>query len=289
MTRLKRLLLSAALAASLPLAPAAGSDWNDPQEPFAIFGNTYYVGPKGLSSVLITSPAGHILIDGGSARSPVQIAQHIRKLGYKLTDVKYILNSHEHHDHAGGIAELQRLTGAAVLASVKGESVLRTGLANSGDPQFADLSPFSPVANTRAVGDGETVTLGPLAVTAHYTPGHTQGGTSWTWLSTEGGKTASMVYADSLNALSAGTFRYSGDPAYPNARADLEQSIARVAALDCDILVSAHPEASDLWARKAKQGQAGNSAFIDAQGCRNYAALGRAKLERKLAEEAAKP
>lgn len=284
----KRLILSAVLAAGLPFAPAAGADWNDPQEPFAIFGNTYYVGPRGLSSVLITSPAGHILIDGGSAESAVQIAQHVRQLGFKLKDIKYILNSHEHHDHAGGIAELQRLTGATVLASVKGEPVLRSGLADKGDPQYADLSPFSPVANTRAIGDGDAVTLGPLSVTARYTPGHTQGGTSWTWRSTEGARTANMVYADSLNAMSAGTFRYSGDKAYPNARADMEKSIARVAGLDCDILVSAHPEASNLWTRQAKQGEQGNSAFIDTQACRDYAAAGRAKLARTLAEEAAK-
>lgn len=288
MKRSKRLALCAILAASLPLAPTAGADWNDPQEPFAVFGNTYYVGVRGLSSVLITSPAGHILIDGGSAGSPVQIARHIRQLGFKFEDIKYILNSHEHHDHAGGIAELQRLTGATVLASLKAAQVLRTGLADSGDPQFAELSPFPPVANARAVADGEIVKLGPLSVTAHYTPGHTQGGVSWTWRSAEGGRTASVVYADSLNAISAGSFRYSGDKAYPNARADVEKSIATIAALDCDILVSAHPEASDLWTRQARQAATGNTAFIDPQACRVYAAKGQARLERTLAAEAAK-
>lgn len=288
MKHMKRLALSAILAAALPFAPANGEDWNDPQEPFAIFGNTYYVGVRGLSSVLITSPAGHILVDGGSAESPVQIAQHIRELGFELADIKYILSSHEHHDHAGGIAELQRLTDATVLASVKAAPVLRTGLADAGDPQFSDLAPFNPVAKVRAVKDGERVTLGPLTVAAHYTPGHTQGGVSWTWRSTEGGKTASMVYADSLNAMSSGSFRYSGNKAYPTARADVEKSIATIAALECDILISAHPVASDLWTRKEKQAAAGNSAFIDRQACRAYAAKGRAKLERTLAEEAAK-
>lgn len=290
MKRLKHLLLPAILAACLPLAPALAENWNDPQEPFAVFGNTYYVGVRGLSSVLLTSPAGHILIDGGSPESAVQIAAHVRQLGFKLEDIKYILNSHEHFDHAGGIAELQRLSGATVLASVQGEQVLRTGLTSKGDPQFQDLPPsMKTVANTRAVANGEVITLGPLSVTAHYTPGHAQGGTSWTWRSAEGGKTASMVYADSLSALAAGTFRYSGDKAYPQARADLEKSIATVAAFDCDILVSAHPEASGLWERKEKHADKGNAAFIDTQACRNYAAKGRARLERTLAAEATKP
>lgn len=287
-----RSLLAAALFACLPLMPAAAGeerDWEAPQQPFQLFGNSYYVGTGGLSAVLITSPAGHILIDGASPRSPEAIAQHIRQLGFKVEDIKYILNSHEHFDHAGGIAALQKISGATVLASVHGEQVLRTGLKSRGDPQHDTLvTPMQAVANTRSVRDGEVVRLGPLAVTAHYTPGHTQGGTSWTWRSTEGGVSASMVYADSLNAFSDGKFRYSGDPLYPTALADVKKSIAMVAGLDCDILVSAHPSVSDLWERQQKQAQSGNAAFIDRQACRRYAARGQQRLERTLAQEAKK-
>ena len=280
------MVLGAVLACGL--ASAATNDWNDPQEPFAVYGNTYYVGVHGLSSVLITSAAGHILIDGGSPESAKQIAEHIRQLGFKVEDIKYILNSHEHFDHAGGIAELQRLSGATVLSSVLGEQVLRTGLTSKGDPQYTDLPPSMPaIANTRSVRDGEVVKLGPLSVTAHYTPGHTQGGVSWTWKSDEGGKIVHMVYADSLNAMAAKPFRYSGSPSYPNARADVEHSIATVASLKCDILISAHPDASGLWARKAKQAERGDAAFIDTQACRDYAAKARALLQRTLAAEAA--
>ncbi len=278
--------LPALFAAGAALAEPA--HWNAPQEPFAVYGNTYYVGARGLSSVLITSPAGHVLIDGGSPRSPEQIARNIRQLGFRLEDVKLILGSHEHFDHAGGIAELQRLSGATVLASVAAAPVLRTGQPDKGDPQFADLPPMAAAAKVRTVRDGETVRLGPLAITAHYTPGHTQGGTSWTWQSSEGGRMANMVYADSLNAIAAPPFRYSGDPAYPTARADVERSIARVAALPCDILVSAHPEAGGLWTRKARQSQHGNAAFIDPHACRAYADAGRARLAAQLAAEAAR-
>jgi metallo-beta-lactamase class B len=267
---------------------ASADDWNDPQEPFQIYGNTYYVGVHGLSSVLITSPAGNILLDGGSPKSPEQIAQHIRQLGFKVEDIKFILNSHEHFDHAGGIAELQRLSGATVLSSVLGEQVLRTGLTSKGDPQYTDQPPSMPaIANTRAVRDGETIKLGPLSVTAHYTPGHTQGGTSWTWRSTEDGRTVNIVYADSLNARASAPFRYSGTASYPNARADVERSIARIAKLKCDILISVHPEASSLWDRKAKLAELGDAAFIDTQACQEYAADARATLEKTLASEAA--
>jgi len=277
-------LIAAALLASLSYSVAA-VDWYAPQEPFALFGNTYYVGTGGLSSVLITSTEGHILIDGAGPEAPQAIADHIRQLGFKLEDIKFILNSHEHFDHAGGIAALQKMTGATVLASRAAEPVLRTGRTSPGDPQYANLTtPLAAVANTRAVVDGEVVKLGPLAVTARYTPGHTAGGTSWTWRATEGDRTASMVYADSLNAITDGKFRYTGTPLL----AAMKTSIATVAALDCDILVSAHPEGSDLWQRKERQAREGNAAFIDRDACRRYAAKGQQRLDQTLAAEAAK-
>jgi len=139
------------------------------------------------------------------------------------------------------------------------------------------------------VRDGETVRVGPLAVTMHATPGHTQGGATWTWTSNEGGKRVNMVYADSLNAIGAGGFRYSGDPAYPNARSDIERSIAKVAALPCDVLVSAHPEGSGMWQRHARRAQLGNAAFIDKAACRAYADTGRARLAKTLEAEAKTP
>ncbi len=282
---MKSKIIRAALLASalscLPGAHAVPDSWNAPQEPFKVYGNTWYVGTHGLSSLLITSPAGHILIDGAVPESPKQILAHIRQLGFDPKDVRYILNSHEHYDHAGGLAELQRATGAVVLGSAKSEPVLRSGVQDAGDPQFEDkMTPVPPVANTRVVRDGDVVKVGPLALTAHYTPGHTQGGISWTWRETEGGKAAAMVYADSLTALTAGSFRYSGDKRYPGARADVEKSIATVAGFACDILVTPHPEASDLWARKDK------GDFFDRNACRAYAEKGRARLQETLAKEA---
>ena len=281
MLKFRHALYSLLLAAAVQ--PAIAADWNAPQEPFAVYGNTYYVGTHGISSVLITSPAGHILIDGAAKEAPAQIARHIRQLGFNVEDIKYILNSHEHMDHAGGIAELQKMSGATVLASAAGSAVLRTGRASQDDPQYdASTPPMAPVAQVRAVPDGYVVSVGPLRVTAHATPGHVPGGTSWTWQSQEGGVTANLVYADSLAAISTPPFQYRTNT---KARTDMERSIATVAALPCDILISAHPEYSDLWQRLAQQEKQGNAAFIDPHACQVYAANASARLATTLAEE----
>jgi len=277
--------LGVLLAGAAASVLAGAADWYAPQAPFALYGNTYYVGTHGISAVLITSPAGHILIDGGPSGAETQIADHVRQLGFKVEDIRYILNSHEHFDHAGGIAALQALSGAAVLGSPAAIEALRTGQPDTRDAQYPDLKPLTPARNTRAVRDGEVVTLGPLAVTARFTPGHTLGATSWTWQSSEGGKAMHMVYADSLNAMAAEGRSFSRNPLYPDARADVERSIAKVEALECDVLVSAHPEGSDLWERLAQQATRGNAAFVDRTACRTYAANARARLAKTLADE----
>ena len=279
--------LAAALLLGGAFTAAAGAaDWYAPQDPFTVYGNTHYVGTHGISAVLITSRAGHILIDGGPPGAETQIAAHVRALGFRVEDIRYILNGHEHFDHAGDIAALQKMSGAVVLGSPASIAVLHTGQPDKRDAQYPNLKPMDPVANTRVVRDGEVVKLGPLAVTAHFTPGHTLGATSWTWQSSEGGKTMHMVYADSLTAVAADGRSFSRNPLYPNARADIEHSIATVEGLECDVLVSAHPDFADLWERKARQPQLGNAAFVDRDACRTYAANARTWLAKTLAAEA---
>lgn len=282
----KRLALSLSLVLTCTHA-AHAADWDAPQAPFPIYGGSYYVGPQGVASVLITSLKGHILIDGGTPKSAATIIEHIRRLGFKPEEIKTILVSHEHVDHAGGLAQLQRVSGATVLTSPAAKPVLESGKPSRGDPQFGALPDMEPVANVQEVRDGEVVTVGPLAVKANYTPGHTQGGITWTWTAVEPAGAMNMVYADSLNAFGLNGFRYSGNPYYPTAKADIERSIARVAALPCDILVSAHPEASGLFERHARQANEGSTAFIDREACRRYAEDGRQRLEKTLTQEAA--
>jgi metallo-beta-lactamase class B len=274
------------LGGACTLAAAGMAEWIAPQDPFPLYGNTYYVGTHGISAVLITSSAGHILIDGGPPGASAQIAAHIRALGFKVEDVRYILSGHEHFDHAGGIAALQKMSGALVLGSAASVAVLKTGQPDKRDAQYPNLTPLDPVANTRAVHDGEVVKLGPLAVTAHFTPGHTPGSTSWTWQSSEDGKTMHMVYADSLTAVAADGRSFSRNPLYRNARADIEHSIATVEGLECDVLVSAHPDFSDLWERKARQPDMKDDAFVDHDACRKYAANARTWLAKTVAKEA---
>jgi metallo-beta-lactamase class B len=282
----KAVCLSAFVLAACVLT-ARAADWYAPQDPFPVYGNTYYVGTGGISAVLITSPAGHILVDVGGPEAADQVVAHIRKLGFRVEDIRYILNSHAHQDHAGAIAALQKLSGATVLASPASVRVLESGQPDQADPQLPHLTPMPPVAKTRAVRDGETIRLGPLAVTAHFTPGHTKGGTSWTWQAEEGGRTVNLVFADSVFAVAAEGRRFSGNPLYPQAQADIERSIAAIEALPCDVLVAAHPELGGLWERKARQAALGDAAFIDAGACRSYAARGRAFLAETLAAEAA--
>jgi metallo-beta-lactamase class B len=186
--------------------------WNEPQTPFQVYGDTYYVGPHGLTVILIASNHGLVLIDGALAESAPAIAEGIKTLGFNLKDVKLILTTHIHMDHAGGIADLQKLTGARVLGSPWSAEVLKAGGVAKDDPQFGTIRGIQPVAKVGTVKDGETVKVGPIAVTAHFTPGHTPGGVSWTWKSCEGDRCYAMVYADTVTAVSREGYKFADHP-----------------------------------------------------------------------------
>ncbi len=287
------LKLNCAVLALAMAAPALGTDidcqqcgaWNRDQAPFQVFGNTYYVGTHGLGAVLITSPQGHVLIDGALPQSAPLIADHIDKLGFKLTDVKVILNSHVHFDHAGGIAELQRRSGAQVIASDIAAAVLTSGKVSAMDPQFGLLPPLDPVRNVQQLGDQKTVSVGPLRVSVIHTPGHTPGGTSWTWQSCENARCLNVVYSDSLNPVSDDEFKYSGDARYPNARKDLEAGIAALERLPCDVLLTPHPEFTSLWSIIDANGTGDREKLIDAAACQRYARAARQSLAKRLERE----
>ena len=262
------------------------AEWNTPQEPFRIYGNTYYVGPHGISAILITSPQGHILIDGAISESAPQIAAHIRALGFRLEDVKFILSTHVHFDHAGGIAELQRMTGATVMASPSSAALLEKGGVDPADPQFGELLPVAKVAHVKALREGETVHVGPLALTSHPTPGHTPGGTSWTWTSCEGDRCYNMVYADSVSAISADNFKFTHNTTYPNVLQDFEKSFAFLETTPCDVLLTAHPEVADLWDKMEKR-KAGVTPdpMVDPGACKQLAQDARHQLDLRIAKE----
>lgn len=255
-------------------------EWDKPAPPVRIHGNSYLVGTCGIAAILITGTDGHILIDSGTEAGAELIAQNIRRLGFRLTDVKFLLHSHEHIDHVGGMARLQQLTGAQLVASAAAAAVFRTGAASSGDPQAGLHPPFRIASVDRVIADGETVRLGNLMLTAIATPGHTAGALSWHWGSCDGGNCQRLVYADSLTPVSRDDYRFSD---HPEVVAAFRASIARVAEVDCDILLTPHPSASDLRTRMM-----GDAALIDPKGCRDYAASLMQKLEERLAKERGK-
>jgi metallo-beta-lactamase class B len=276
-------LLSAAVAQSNNSSCSQCAEWNQPQTPFRIFGNSYYVGTHSLSSILITSKAGQVLIDGDLPESAQQIANNIRSLGFRIEDVKIILNSHVHFDHAGGIAELQRMSGARVFASKWSAAVLRHGGVARDDPQYGTLIPIAPVAKVHELRDGETLHVGEIAITAHLTAGHTPGGTSWTWRSCEENSCRNLVYADSLTPFSADGFKFT---AHPHELEDFDKSFAFLESTPCDILLTPHPDVSQLWDRlDARKRDVTPDPMVNADACQKLAAHGRELLRQRIAEE----
>lgn len=258
------------------------AEWNAPATPAHLYGNVYYVGTRGLSAILLTSDSGHVLIDAGLPESAEPIMAHVRALGFRVEDVKLMVNSHAHYDHAGGIAALQRASGARVAASPSSAAVFRTGKAGRDDPQYAIALAYPAVTGTdvRVFADGDTLRVGPIAVVAHFTPGHTPGGTSWSWRACEGAKCLDFVYADSQTPVSSDDFLFTRSAAYPTALQDFARGFAVLEQLPCDVLLTPHPSASQLWERIESR------KLEDPQACRRYVAGARAALARRVATEA---
>lgn len=281
-------ILASPVAAAPPTGPASIAEhqaacrgkegWSDPAPPVRIVANVYDVGTCGIVVLLVVGDRGAILIDGATAEAVPSIVANVERLGLRAADVKLILSSHEHADHAGGLALLQRRTGATMVATAAARRALETGVPDATDPQRdGDRPSFAGVRVGRIVRDGEVVTLGDLRLTAHATPGHAPGGTSWTWRSCEGARCHRMVFADSVSAVSTDAYRFADHPRYVAASRD---SLARIAALPCDLLVTPHPAASRLYDRLA-----GRLPLSSPTACRDYAARGAAQLDARIARE----
>lgn len=264
-----------------PKACGRCAEWMAPVEPFLIAPNAWYVGSQGLSAVLIDSGEGLVLLDVGLPQSAAVVATAIRRLGFRVEDLRYILNSHAHFDHAGGIAALARWSGASVLASPAGAAALRRGDSDPEDAQagYGAGNRFPAASAAQGLEDGAVLALGRLNIMIHHTPGHAPGGASYSWSACDArGACSHVVYADSLSAVSAPGYRFTEHPA---AVAALEQSMARIEALDCDVLVTAHPEFSGLFERRDRR------ALATPGECRRYAERSAQRLAARLAEERA--
>lgn len=292
MTMAAKLLLAltavtvSAQAHEAPVNCDSCATWNQPVKPFNVYGNTWYVGVEGLSAVLVTGPQGHILLDGALPQSAPLIEANIKALGFRMEDVKLIVNSHAHWDHAGGIATLQRASGAVVAASQSGALGLQSGTNGVDDPQYQahPVVHVAKVAKVKVVQEGEVLKVGTIGITAHMTPGHTPGSTTWSWTSCEGQRCLDVVYADSLNPYGSGDFTFTGKGKTPDISASFAASIAKVAALKCDIIISVHPDATGVMEKAAARTPDSNP-FIGANGCREYAASASQRLTKRLAQE----
>jgi metallo-beta-lactamase class B len=264
--------------------PDAG--WNDPARPEHVFGNTWYVGTCGVSALLVTSDQGHALIDGATKEAAPRIEANIRALGFRITDVRFILATHAHLDHAGGFAKLHHDSCAVMVSRGADADAIERGRGDRSDPQFNSIDGFPPVRNVRRIADGEPLTLGPLALTAHATPGHTPGSTSWTWSSCEGARCLHLAYVDSVTAISDDQYRYTDEAQRPGVVAAFRQSIATIASLPCDVLLTPHPSVSNMFARLGAKPAA---PLVDANACRQFAAQASDKLDERIAKERIKP
>lgn len=260
--------LAAALLFLFPVLAAAQADptsrsWNQPVEPFRIAGNLYYVGANDIASYLIATPAGHILLDGGFVETVPIIRESVKKLGFKIEDVKILLNTHAHYDHAGGLAELKALTGAKLHASEADAPALARG--GKDDPVLGNDGLFPAVQVDRLVKDGDTVKLGGSTLTARLTPGHTAGCTTWTMKA--GGLNAVFVCSTTVLPIA----KLGAEPSYPGIAEDYARTFRVLRAIPCDLFLAAHGSFYNLKekAERLKKGEGGNP-FVDPEGYRAY-------------------
>jgi metallo-beta-lactamase class B len=255
--------------------------WNQPSEPFRVAGNVFFVGTSGMGVYLITSSAGHILLDSAFEASVPIIADGVRRLGFRFEDIKILLASHGHIDHVGGHARVRELTGARVLVSQGDARLLREG--GRGDFAYGDRLSFRPSPVDGIVQDGQTIELGGVRLQAHLTPGHTEGATTWTTEVEEEGRRLRVLFFPSGNVSPGAHLK--NNPKYPGIVADFEKSFARWKSLPCDVFLGAHTIFFDLDDKRARMKAGGANPFIDPQGYARTVAEQERKFREQLADE----
>ncbi|HEL3258142.1 TPA: L1 family subclass B3 metallo-beta-lactamase [Stenotrophomonas maltophilia] len=274
------LSIAHATAAEAPLpqlrAYTVDTSWLQPMAPLQIADHTWQIGTENLTALLVQTAEGAVLLDGGMPQMAGHLLDNMKARGVAPQDLRLILLSHAHADHAGPVAELKRRTGAKVAANAESAVLLARG--GSDDLHFGDDITYPPASVDRIIMDGEVVTVGGIAFTAHFMPGHTPGSTAWTWTDTREGKPVRITYADSLSAPG---YQLKGNPRYPRLVEDYKRSFATVRALPCDLLLTPHPGASN-WDYAA-----GARAGAKALTCKAYADAAEQKFDVQLAKETA--
>jgi metallo-beta-lactamase class B len=286
--------LAVALVALLPLMGVAEAQtprellaallvkWNKPTEPFKIIDNVYYVGTDGLASYLITSPQGHILVDMVMPEATSQIKANIEKLGFKITDIKYLLNTHAHIDHTGGLAEIKQASGAQMVAGEADKPLLEGGY-YPGAREVKELD-FPPVKVDRTVREGDTVKIGDVTLTARETPGHSPGCTSWAFNVKDGDATRSvLIFCSGTVALN----RLVTNPTYPGIVDDYRKTFARAKDMKVDVLLAPHPEMYRMQDKRAMIADGAPNPFVNPGEFNSYAATLEKAFEEALAKQTA--
>ena len=281
------LTLSNPLNAAAPKVPAyPEKTWTQSFAPFRIADNIYYVGSAELTSYLIVTPKGLILLDAGVPENATMVLGNIKALGFDPGQIKYLLNSHAHFDHAGGLAAIRRVTHARMIASAADATVLESG--GRTDFFFGPKPQFPPLKVDRIIGDNEQVSLGGVSLTAHLTPGHTKGCTTWTMPVHVDGQIRQALFLCSLTILPG--YRLTGDPKYPQMGADFGHTYAVLHALPCEVFLASHGSFYRLLAKRKTMldNPSGPNPFVDPAGCKAYIDRGEAIYRAKLAIAPAK-
>ena len=267
-------------------SPSAPPDWTEAFPAFKIVGNVYYVGSRGLASYLITTPKGHILINSNLESSVPQIRESIEKLGFHFSDVKILLISHAHWDHDAGSAAIKKLTGAQYMVMEGDVPVVESG--GKADFQYPD-GRYPPAKVDRVLHDGDEVKLGGVVLTAHLTPGHTKGCTTWTLTANEAGKRYNVVIVGSPNVNPG--YKLVNNARYPEIAADYEKMFLVLKQLPCDIFLGAHGGYFNMEAKFAQLKNGGANPFADPEGYKSYVAEREQAFRSELAKQtaAAKP
>jgi len=254
------LLLAAAI-------PALAQKGDKPFPAHRVVGNVYYVGSANYASYLIATPVGHVLINSSFESTVPWIRANIEKLGFRFQDVKILLTSHAHADHVAGNFLVQELTGAKAMVMAGDEGLVRSGGRN--DFHYGDKAAFKPSRVHHVLRDGEEVKLGDAVLTAHLTPGHTKGCTTWTLKAAEGGKTYDVVIIGSPNVNPG--YKLVDNVNYPAIATDFARTFQVLKSLHCDVFLGAH---GNYYAMEEKhkllENRPSRNPFIDPDGYRGY-------------------
>lgn len=278
-TRSFLLLLTAALGFAQPSFNQ--SAWTQPFTPHKIIGPVHYVGTADLACYLITSPKGHILINTGLAESTAQIRKNIETLGFKVSDVRILLTNQAHFDHVAGFAELQKQTGAKMMATEGDKAVLEDG--GRSDFFLGESSYFAPVKVNEVLKDGQVIRLGDLALETHLTPGHTRGSVSYTMRVRENNRDYNVVFANIPTVIGAQLVK---NPKYPEIAEDYQKSFRMLKALACDVFLAGHGAQYNM--REKYKSTYSPDTFVDPQGFQRAIAEAERKFQDQLNQEQAK-